>query len=212
MSDLKAQLQGELRSPSATDAPEYEYALVFPPGWRRFAVDDDAERAFVEQLMAAFARRTDVQQLTRFRAMMHKSFSELKRRGAVALHIPSEAVGDIPLPVSTVVLPAPVRSDADLAAFRSKAAARGPVASAQTEDGRTILRWEERASRAAGEDGATALTINWLFPAPLGSELRPAIVSSTILYPDGFERDELTLTLIELVDSIAGTFTWRPLA
>lgn len=204
MAGLIDELKGD-----GSEAEAYEYALVFPPGWERFPVDDAVEREFVDRLMAVFAGRGQAEQLTHYRTMLHKSFVQLKRRKAVAIHVPSQPTADIPLPVSVVVIPAPFRSDSDLELFRSKLTQRGPVAASQEEDGRTILRWEERSVRAGGEEGASSLTINWLFPAPKGSGLRPAIVGCSILFPSGLEEDDLTQALIALVDAIAGTFTWR---
>lgn len=198
-------LRDELVTPATVP---HEYSLVVPPGWQRLPVDDDIEKRFVDVLMDRFRSQGDPRLLTRMRQGVHKSLAELRRRGAVAIHLPVEAASEVPLPVSIVLLPAPLRSDADIATFRSKLESRGPV-SAADDNGRTILRWEEVVSKAGGDEGVSSRTISWLFPAPASSGLRPAIVSGTILYPDGLEQDELVLALGELVDAVAGTFTWR---
>jgi hypothetical protein len=198
-------LREELATPATVP---HEYSLVVPPGWLRLPIDDDIEKRFVDVLMERFRSQGDPRLLTQMRQGVRRSLAELRRRKAVAIHLPVDAVSDVPLPLSIVVLPAPLRSDADIATFRSKLESRGPV-SAADDDGRTILRWEEVVSKAGGDEGVSSLTISWLFPAPAISGLRPAIVSGTILYPDGLERDELVLALGELVDAVAGTFTWR---
>ncbi|PJJ73257.1 hypothetical protein CLV46_2843 [Diaminobutyricimonas aerilata] len=187
----------------------YEYSLIFPPGWGRFRPNQEAERHVVHNLTEAFAASGDMRALTRFRALVHTSFEELRRRGAVAVHVPTETVEGVALPASVSVLPAPFRSEEDAARFEAALTARGATVKVGEEGTARIVRWEERTDHAAGEQGVSALSVGYVFPAPDGSRLRPAVVAGSILYPTGDEENELTRSLLALIDAVAGTFTWR---
>jgi hypothetical protein len=200
MSDLKSELL-------AIPLPPLEFSIVTPPGWARFGVDKEAEKQLASNMEQLFRDRGQPHELFRQRAHLHKLFSELRRRNAVAVYLPTTPVEGIVLPVSIVILPAPVRDAAGVNRFAQRLAGRGEVRSGM-HAGLQILRWEERAP-VPGEDGAYSLVINHLFEAPTGSRRAAAVVSASLLYVDGSEGDEFTESLAVLLDAIAGTFTWK---
>lgn len=200
MPDLKSELTGTVDRP-------LQFSIVTPPGWARFRVDEAAERQLTENMEQVFRDRGQPQELLRYRMQMHKLFSELRRRNAVAIYLPVVPVQDIVLPVAVMVLPAPVRDAAGIERFAQRLAERGGATSGLS-DGLRILRWEER-SAVEGEQGALSLVINHLFEAPAGSGRSAAVVSSALLYVDGSESEEFTESLQLLLEAIAGTFTWE---
>jgi hypothetical protein len=199
MPDLKSELTGSTR-------PPLEFAITTPPGWARFAVDEAAEAQLTGNMEALFRDRGQPRELLGYRTQVHKMFLELRRRNALAIYLPVEPVGDIVLPLSIVILPAPVRDEAGIEHFARRVAARGEMTSAVI-DGLRVLRWEQR-SAVTGEEGASALTINHLFEAPHGSGRSAAIVTGALLYLDGAEGDDFAQSLEELLQAIASTFTW----
>ena len=200
MPDLKSELTGLVETP-------LQFSIVTPPGWARFHVDESAERQLAQNMEQLFRDRGQPTELHRYRTQMHKVFSELRRRNAVAIYLPVVPVEDIVLPVAVMILPAPVRDAAGIERFAQRLATRGTVTSGMSEDLR-VLRWEER-SAVEGEAGARSLVINHLFEAPAGSGRSAAVVSSALLYIDGSEGDEFTESLELLLDAIVGTFTWN---
>jgi hypothetical protein len=200
MPDLKSELIADAR-------PPLEFALVTPPGWARFAVDEAAEKQLAANMEQLFRERGQPKELFRQRAQLHKLFTELRRRNAVAVYLPVKLVGEVVLPVSIVILPAPVRDAAGVGRFAQRLALRGEVSSG-LHDGLQILRWEER-SPVPGEKGAHSLVINHLFEAPTGSGRSAAVVSASLLYIDGSEGGEFIESLAALLDAIAGTFSWK---
>lgn len=203
MPDLKSELIADAH-------PPLEFSLITPPGWERFAVDEAAEKQLAANMEQVFRDRGEPKELFRQRAQLHKLFSELRRRNAVAVYLPVKPVENVPLPLSIVILPAPVRDSAGVDRFAQRLASRGQVASA-LHDGLQILRWEERAA-VPGEAGAYSLAIHHLFQAPVGSGRPAALVSASMLYIDGSEGDAFTESLEILLDAIVGTFTWRKAA
>ncbi|WP_354025425.1 hypothetical protein [Conyzicola nivalis] len=200
MPDLRSELLADVRAP-------LEFALITPPGWARFGVDEAAEKQLAGNMEQVFRDRGQPKQLFHQRAQLHKLFNELRRRNAVAVYLPVKPVNDVVLPVSIAILPAPVRDSAGVDRFAQRLASRGAVSSG-LHNGLQILRWEER-NAVPGENGAHSLAINHLFEAPTGSGRSAALVTASLLYIDGSEGEEFTESLEILLEAIVGTFTWR---
>ena len=200
MPDLRSELLADTR-------PALEFALITPPGWARFAVDEAAEKQLAGNMEQVFRDRGQPKELFHQRAQLHKLFTEMRRRNAVAIYLPVKPVENVVLPVSIVILPAPVRDSAGVDRFAQRLATRGEVTSG-LHNGLQILRWEER-SAVPGEKGAHSLVNNHLIEAPTGSGRSAAVVSASLLYIDGSEGEEFTESLEILLEAIVGTFTWK---
>lgn len=202
--DLRAEL-------SAHVEPAVEFSLILPPGWSRFGVDAEAEQQLTANVTAVLREHGGVSEMISVRQMVHASFTELRRRKAIACYLPVLPVDGVVIPASIMVAPAPVRSPDRLAEFAQRVQQKATTfARGRDENGLDVWRWEQRHRGLPGEGGENggARTISYLYEAPRGSRRSPAVVSGTLLYaPDEAESD-FAEEVILLLDAIMGTFTW----
>ncbi|WP_167132025.1 hypothetical protein [Paramicrobacterium chengjingii] len=203
--DLKSELKG---ATSGAGRPSVTYSLLFPPGWKRFAVDDDAEKTFVASLKQVFQPRGLAKDYMYYRALTHRMFMDMKKRRASSIYLPVKPIDGTLLPASMVVLPAPLGGAHQLDDFRARLMKRFELEE-RTENELAIWRWEERQTTfPEGDVGVGALTVHHLFEAPKSTGRAPLMLSATLLVPTGEEKSDLIGIVSELFDAIAGTFNW----
>ncbi|GAB2525191.1 hypothetical protein [Paramicrobacterium agarici] len=203
--DLKSELNG---APSEETRLSVTYSLMFPPGWKRFSIDDEAEKVFVKSLKDVFQPHGLAKDYMYYRALTHQLFMDMKKKRASSIHLPVKAIDGALLPASIVILPAPIGGAHQLADFRNRLKTRHEL-DERTENGLAVWRWEERQSASsAGDFGVGALTIHHLFEAPKSTGRAPLMLSSTLLVPPGEEKSDLIGIVTDLFDAIAGTFNW----
>lgn len=203
--NLKSELQGS--APSA-ERPSATYSLLFPPGWKRFLVNDEAEKAFVDSLKKVFQPRGQAKDYMYYRALTHRLFVDMKKRRASSIYLPVTAIDGALLPASMVILPAPIGGAHQLEDFRNRLTTRHELEE-RTENGLAIWRWVERQpSSSEGDFGVGTLTVHHLFEAPKSTGRAPLMLSATLLVPPGEEKSDLIGIVTDLFDAIAGTFNW----
>ncbi|PFG30347.1 hypothetical protein [Paramicrobacterium agarici] len=203
--DLKSELTG---APPEATRPSVTYSLLFPPGWKRFSVDDEAEKAFVDSLKKVFQPRGQAKDYMYYRALTHRLFMDMKKRRASSIYLPVKAIDGALLPASIVVLPAPIGGAHQLDDFRNRLTKRHEFEES-TMNGLAVWRWEERQSTfPEGDVGVGALTVHHLFEAPKSTGRAPLMLSATLIVPPGEEKSELIGIVSDLFDAIAGTFNW----
>ena len=202
--DLRAQL-------AASQEASLEFSLILPPGWARFGVDVAAEQQLTANMTEVLREHGSPSEMLAVRQLVHASFTELRRRNAVACYLPVEPVDDIVIPASITVAPAPVRSPDRLAEFAQRVEQRATVfARGRGDDGLEMWRWEQRVRGLPGEGGEDggARTVSYLFEAPKESRRTPAVVSGSLLYAPGEDTSDFAEEVLLLLDAIMGTFTW----
>ncbi|WP_166980136.1 hypothetical protein [Paramicrobacterium fandaimingii] len=203
--DLKSELTGE--APEAS-RPSVTYSLLLPPGWKRFAVNDEAEKVFVDSLKKVFQPRGQAKDYMYYRALTHGLFVDMKKRRASSIYLPVKAIDNALLPASLVVLPAPIGGAHQLDDFRNRLMASHELEESLV-NGLAVWRWEERQPTLPdGDAGVGALTVHHLFEAPKSTGRAPLMLSATLLVPPGEEKSDLIGIVSDLFDAIAGTFNW----
>lgn len=183
------------------------YRLLFPPGWAEYGVDEDAERDLLVRTRAKIKPlgRPDLD--FSITSSIKSSFRQLRSRDAFALYLPSELAGDAVLPMS-------------ITASRLVDPLGGPLDGRITEifrdhggeflgDDRNIVRWRRVHRTLDGLPGLSDEQVNYAIPVT-GTGRRMALLLSTSIIRDpagSIDEDSIEL-MVELSDSIVGTFTW----
>jgi len=184
------------------------FRLLFPPGWTKHDATEESERELLARSRAKIKNYARPDLDFTLTSSIKTAFRQLRSQDGIAMYLPTDVDERSILPMSMTASrlldPAGAPLDSHIAAV-IKNHDGGFLG-----DDHQIVRWRRTHRRLEGMPGAVNQQINYAIPVA-GTARRMALLLSTSILQDteqSVDDDSLTL-MIELSDSIVGTFTWE---
>lgn len=183
------------------------FRMLFPPGWTRHDATEEAEHELIVRTRAKVKKYARPDLDFTITASTKAAFRQLRSQGGIAMYLPTDvseqALVPMSITASRLLDPTGAPLDSVIASIL-----RDDEGTFLGED-RKIVRWRRTHRGLEGLPGAVNHQINYAVPV-VGTARRMALLLSTSILQDTeqtVDDDSLTL-MIELSDSIVGTFTW----